>query len=272
MVEILSIVEFSGATPKGETKPWKATCEAADGLLVEVALKAAGHATLGVKALAMEWGLANLAGDLGLPICKPHLVRLDADSLAELPDKAWAAKALAGNPIAFGSVYAGSGDRAGFSEWTQGYEPKGPWLNQAWHTAAFDAWTDNPDRKPSNANCLVRGQEFRIIDHEKCFPTLVGLVLFGKAAMKPWQTGGAEAVLGGTNHIFSRHLRAKPMPRQAITDAWIGLPKDLASMYGSGLPPEWADAQPVIQSIATAVADIQTNIDGCLDELQRCLS
>lgn len=273
MVDLLSIVELGRPTSRGETKPWGAICERPDGTLVEVVLKAASHVPGGVKALGVEWALANLAGDLSLPICEPHLVRLDVDSLTGLADQGWAAKALGGNPIAFASCFAGSNDAyGGFSAWTAGYRPIGPWLEQAWHTAAFDVFTDNIDRKPSNPNCLVRGEEFRIFDHEKCFAALGGLFILGPKPKKPWEVGGADLILGEQGHIFSKHLRTSEMPRAAMKDAWLSLSEHQIKEYGLVLPPDWSEAIPVINAIATAVTDIQANIDGCLDELSRCMS
>jgi hypothetical protein len=272
VIEVLTPSRFDRVTMRGETKPMFATCEKENGDSVEVVLKAAGHVPAGINALAVEWVLANLATDLGLRVCKPFLVRLDALSLKDVHDREWALKAGAGNPVAFGSRVAGSNDsNGGFDQWTPSYVPSGPWLDQAWHTAAFDGWTDNIDRHPGNANCLVRGDEFRLIDHEKCF-TALALHLFGPKPPKTWELGGLAHIMTPQKHIFAQCLKGRPMPRAAIRDAWCALPATHFNDYGVGLPPEWTQAVPMIHNVASAIVDIQTNIDACLDELERCLS
>jgi len=45
----------------------------------------------------------------------------------------------------------------------------------------FDAIVQNPDRRADNPNCLVRGDEIRIIDHELAFSH--GLVI---GSVPPW--------------------------------------------------------------------------------------
>ena len=37
-------------------------------------------------------------------------------------------------------------------------------------TFVFDAVIENPDRRPGNPNCLIAGQDIRLIDHELAFP------------------------------------------------------------------------------------------------------
>jgi hypothetical protein len=272
VVEVLTPIRFDRIAMRGETKPAFITCETDQGEKVEVVVKTAGHMQMGIKPLAIEWALANLAGDLSLPVCKPYLVRLDKEFLADIPNREWAEKARQGNQVAFGSQLAGSTDcNQGFGQWELSYTPIGPQLTQAWHAIAFDAWTDNVDRRISNANCLVRGQEFRLIDHEKCFSALIGILMIGGKPRKPWDLDGAAHILTPEKHIFAQCLSSRSMPRASIRDAWLDLPTDLLNSYEKGLPPEWAEAVPIIGKIVSAIVEIQANIDSCLNELERCL-
>lgn len=272
-MEVLNLIRIDRFAKRGENRPVFAVAENSGGELIEVLLKPSGLVALGVKAFAVEWTLANLGGDLSLRVCEPFLVRLDKTIISEVSDEDWAKKVLAGNQIAFGSRVAGSEDgEMGLEQWSSAYTPVGPMLKQAWHAAAFDVWTDNIDRHPGNANCLVRGNDFWLIDHEKCFTTLSGIPMLGVKQLKPWEIGGASHILTPQRHIFWQQLKSKKMPRAAIKDAWLGLSATHLQHYGNSIPPEWADAKPVVDKIVSAVNDIKSNIDGCLNELERCLS
>jgi hypothetical protein len=272
-MEILDLVRIDRFAKRGENRPVFATCENQAGEFIEVVLKPSGLVSMGIKALAVEWTLANLGGDLSLRVCEPFLVKLNKTIIDEVSDADWSARALAGNQIAFGSRVAGSNDGTlGIDQWSSAYAPVGPMLDQAWHTAAFDVWTDNIDRHPGNANCLVRGRDFWLIDHEKCFTTLSGIPIFGIKQLKPWEPGGASHILTPQKHIFAQQLKGKKMPRAAIKDAWLDLSATHLQHYGDNLPPEWVDAKPIVEKIVSALNDIQTNIDDCLNELERCLS
>jgi hypothetical protein len=80
---------------------------------------------------------------------------------------------------------------------------------------AFDAFVENPDRKPSNPNLLVKGDEFRIIDHE--------LALFVRGLLPrpaPWQAGYLNHMMGPDSHVFAARLRGVALDLDAIRAAW----------------------------------------------------
>ncbi len=87
----------------------------------------------------------------------------------------------ASNPIAFGSRNAG----VGWQLWSTGDRILGERRQKALAIFAFDAFTGNPDRRDTKPNLLVRGEDFRIIDHEFCFG--IRTKLFPKIA--PWELG-----------------------------------------------------------------------------------
>ena len=71
----------------------------------------------------------------------------------------------------------------------------------------FDAIIQNPDRRAENPNCLVQGDELRIIDHELAFMHRV--ILLWQA---PWLLGGMKEFERETSHLAARCRATPPRP------------------------------------------------------------
>ena len=129
----------------------------------------------------------------------------------------------------------------------------------------FDAVTDNPDRRQANPNCLQRGDEIRIIDHELCFgPLLIGW-------QPPWQVGALHHMATPGAHIFRDALRMRNMEWEAVTSPWKSLSDDAISDYEAMIPDEWATALPFVQAAVQKIRNARDHIDECAIEVQRVL-
>ncbi len=113
----------------------------------------------------MEAFAACLARDLGLPIPAPLLVMISDEWAAVVPDQERKKRILASSRIAFGSKFV----TGGYSIWTPDTRINEAMVDVAANVLAFDAIIQNFDRRTDNPNCLVRGENIRIFDHELAF-------------------------------------------------------------------------------------------------------
>lgn len=180
MIERLMPLQFDKLAGSGRTGPAFVTCEDEAGEVVEVVVKLSARCDLGTTSLAIEVLSACLAADLGLPVPQPYLVDMDPDWLEAVADPAWAEAARCGSTLAFASKRVPSG----FSAWATGTALIDGMVQTAAAIFLFDAVSDNPDRRDGNPNCLIRGDDLRIIDHELCFSPVVLL-----GWRPPWQLG-----------------------------------------------------------------------------------
>ena len=131
----------------------------------------------------------------------------------------------------------------------------------------FDAVIQNPDRRADNPNCLVSGNELRIIDHELAFMHKV--VLSWKA---PWILGGMKDLETPGRHIFVQELKGAPIDFAVIKSRWTTLSDAHLKAYKAVIPSEWASAQADIDAALKLIADARDNIDDCIRELERILT
>lgn len=263
MLDRLTPVEFIQQTPTGKTQPAFILCEDHIGEEVEVIIKVSGSSERGVSGLAMEALAACVVADLGVGVPRPFVVEMNPDWIAavEIANPAWAARANASCPAAFGSRRL----HDGFTTWVEGSPLLGGALTSAASILLFDAIAKNADRRPENPNCLRFGDELRVIDHELCFPEfLIGL---GDA----WTVGGLQALSTHGWHIFRDALHKKDIVWDPIVAAWRGLSDDLLGDYLSAIPAEWTTALPTIGAAIERIKLARDNIDDCVAEMQRVL-
>jgi len=246
----------------GKTAPALITCQKHNGEEVEVVTKCSGGCEQKEASLAAEVIGACLAADLDLPILEPFLVELDPEFVASVPNVEHRAKMNASNFVAFGSKHI----TGQYSAWTNGNLISEAVLPSAAAVFAFDGIIQNPDRRDGNPNCLVRGDDFRIIDHELAFAH--GLILFWKA---PWVVGGLQNFETPGKHIFRAGLKGKQIDFSPIRAAWAGLSDAQISAYGTAIPPEWANATKSVAAALQLIKDARDNIDACITEIQRVL-
>lgn len=239
------------------------TCEADDGSEVEVVAKFSGGCDQGNTNLSREVIAACLAGDLGLPVPEPFLVEASPEWTATIPGVGERAKVQRSSPVAFGSRVM----TRQLNVWTPGNVISDPMLPIAAAIFVFDGIIQNPDRRSDNPNCLVRGDELRIFDHELAFSH--GLIIGWKS---PWMLGGLKSMETNGNHIFRTGLKGRSIDYGPIRAAWAGLSDARIAAYERALPAEWADVAGAAASATKLIRDARDNIGAVLEEVKRVLS
>lgn len=261
MIERLAAIQFDKQAGNGRTEPGFIVAENPDGEDVELIVKLSAKCDRGATSLAMELLCACLAGDLCLPVPQPYIVDLDADWIDSIVDADWAQAARQSIPVAFGSRRA----PAGFGQWVTGTPIVEPLTSTAAAVLLFDAVIDNPDRRQTNPNCLQRGDEIRIIDHELCFgPLLIGW-------QPPWRVGALQHIATSGLHIFRDALRGKDVDWVPITDTWKQLSDETIFDYEAAIPVEWSMALPFVQAALEKIRNARDHIEECAIEVQRVL-
>jgi hypothetical protein len=255
-------IQYDRPATRGRTGPLFITCETAEGSTVEVVAKFSGGCDQGNVNLAREVIGACLAGDLGLPVPEPFLVDVPPQWAATVPASE-GAKVQRSSPVAFGSR-AVTGQ---FSVWSPGSSISDTMLSMAAGIFVFDGIIQNPDRRSDNPNCLVRGDELRIFDHELAFSH--GLMI---GWTPPWVLGGLKPMETNGNHIFRAGLKGRSIDFGPICAAWAGLSDGRITDYERALPAEWTDVASAAASATKLIRDARDNIDAVLEEVKRVLS
>ena len=262
VLETIRPFEFNKAMSSGKTKPSLLTCQGDHGQQVEVVAKFSAGCEEGVVNLAVEVIAACLAADLGLPVPKPYLLRVEPSWADSIPDEARKEQVQRSSPVAFGSTHVGSGYRA----WGRDERIGGALVAGTLAVFVFDAMVQNVDRRSENPNCLVKGNNIRIIDHEVCFRH--GLILGWKG---PWEVGSLECLQTPGAHIFRGGLRKVSRSYDRIRAAWAALSDSRLKDYKRAVPVEWADADQRVQDALELVGNVREKIDKCLGEVERVL-
>lgn len=258
----ISPIQYDRPATRGKTGPLFITCEAPDGSIVEVVAKFSRGCEQGNVNLAREVMGACLAGDLGLPVPEPFLIDILPQWAACLPADQ-RARVVGSSPVAFGSRVV----TRQFGVWSPGNSISNAMLPVAAAIFVFDGIVQNPDRKVDNPNCLVRGEELRIFDHEFAFAH--GLMVGWRP---PWVLGGLKWMETNGNHIFRAGLKGRAIDFDPIRDAWAGLSDDKIADYQEALPVEWADVAGAAASAADLIREARDHIDAVLEEVKRVLS
>lgn len=253
-------LEFVRQSSSGRTRPAILLCENDDGSTVEVVAKFSAGC-FHVSALAFEVLCACVGRDLGLPIPDPFLIELSSDWIATVPSPDMRARIGRSATIAFGSRLA----TPGFNIWHAGSSLTAAMMPTALKIFAFDAIAQNPDRRPGNPNCLVRGEQLLVFDHELTFNHA------GNLGWKPpWALGGLDHMTQPAGrHIFWEQLRGRSLDFSDVERSWWALSDARLDAYVKGLPPEWADAR--VQEAVDLLRDARQNVDGCTAEMRRVL-
>ncbi|WP_193176423.1 HipA family kinase [Oricola nitratireducens] len=262
LVERVRAVEFVKEATSGRTGPAILVCEDEDDERIELFCKLSAGCDEGVRNLARELLSAYLAADLELPVPRPYLVELDPVFLDVLPEGRFRNVAGRSEYLAFGSLRVPNQ----FSIWTPTTSLTAELVETAAGILLFDGIIQNPDRRSENPNCLVRGGDVRIIDHELAFTH--GLVLGWRP---PWEPGGMRSFETPGFHIFREPLRGLPINYEPISERWQNISDARLEEYLDALPGEWNDARATIQAGIDLIKEARDRIDGCIDEMRRIL-
>lgn len=263
MLARVSPVDFVRPTMSGRTQPALLNCERAGGEAIEVVAKFSAYCDEGVTNLTREVIAACLAGDLGLPIPEPVLIEVTDQWINIIPCLSRRAKISTSARVAFGSKHAGPQ----FSQWSPGTTLLEAMVPAAVAIFVFDGIIQNVDRRSSNPNCLVRGDDIRIFDHELSFTH--GLMI---GWQPPWKLGSLKAMEVPGHHIFRTALRGREHDFGPIRDAWAGLSDARIEGYAHQLPDEWAAGAGAASKAVGLIKEARDNIDACLAEVERVLT
>ncbi|NJO53623.1 MAG: hypothetical protein HC829_01205 [Bacteroidales bacterium] len=263
MLDRVTAMEYVAAPGNGRTKPAHLVCEKPDGTTVELIAKVSATCEEGVVHLAREVIAACLAGDLGLPVPVPHLVEFSPAFADIIPDVDRRESFRASAPLAFGSTLI----TGQYGTWTSGTRISDALLPTAAAIFAFDAIVQNPDRRDGNANCLVKGDQCRIFDHELCFAH--DKILFWKP---PWVLGGLNSLTTPGHHIFRAGLLGREVDWSPVQARWQGLSDERIATYENVIPPEWSAATAHVAVAVALIRNARDNFEGCLQEIKRVLT
>jgi len=261
MIERLSAIQFDKKAGSVRTEPGFVVAQSLANDDIEVIVKLSSKCDRGPTSLAIELLCACLAGDLRLPIPQPYVVDFAAEWIDSIVDQDWAAAARQSIPVAFGSKRV----PAGFGPWIADTRIIPALTATAASVLLFDAVTDNPDRRSANPNCLQRGDEIRIIDHELCF----GPMIIGWQA--PWKIGALQHMATNGIHIFRDALRGVDVNWAPIVETWRLLSDNMIAGYESAIPDEWSAALPAVRKAIGKIIDARDHIAECANEVQRVL-
>ncbi|TGN75978.1 hypothetical protein EOW77_0032445 [Bradyrhizobium yuanmingense] len=263
MLATVTAAEYLKPMSSGRTCPVLLNCDREDGTTVTVVAKFSAFCEQKGINLAREVVAACLAADLGLPIPVPVIVNIPADWPAIVPDQDRRLRISESAPFAFGSTFV----TGGFAPWTADTHLREGMMDAAVSIFAFDAITQNPDRRADNPNCLVRGEEIRVIDHELTFAHRMIL-----GWRPPWQVGGLNWLERRGSHIFSHDLKRTRIDWTFVEERWSAIGDARLAEYRAAVPAEWVRAPEEIDSAIELIRNARNNIDNCLTEMSRVLS
>lgn len=259
----MTATEFVRVASQGRTAPLLLMCENAVGETVELFCKVSKGCDAGVSSLARESIGACLAADLGLPVPRPYFVHLSREFTDSVSDGTVRQKLLASSTVGFGSLRVPNQ----FAAWAKGDLVTDTMVPEAAAILVFDAIIQNPDRRDGNPNCLVKGDELRIFDHELAFMT-DQLLLW----TPPWKLGGMNWVGAHGAHIFVEGLKGRPVDYGPIKDCWSNLSDARIAEYQTAVSDAWVGSEAAVTAALKLIREARGNVDGCLNEVRRILT
>ena len=264
MLTRVQALEVIRPAKSGRTRPIIMSCESGTTEPLEVFCKISDHCEEGVVALAREVVAACVADWLHLPVPTPYLVELPSKLASAVADSCIARRIRASSTVAFGSTRVPNQFSLWFSE--RRIPPR--MRSVALGAFVFDAVIENFDRRTRNPNCLVAGDDIRLIDHELAFPTVV----IG-ASGPPWKLGAMQWMKGKGNHIFYSGLSKRPQHLDfgRLRGLWLGLSDSRLEECRLAIPHEWDESLNAVDRALDRIQNARENIDDVIAEVQRVL-
>ncbi len=267
VIETVEAVQFHAIMTSGRTSPLRLTCERSGGEEVDVVAKFAGGQHCTKNSLCSELIAAQLAADLGLPIPPPLLVEWGDDFASSVHDEAAKTILAASKPPAFGSTYF----FGGFAILDGARKFSGDEQRQmALAIFFYDSLIGNADRSTAKPNLVVRGDQYRIFDHELTF---LDHELVAKPPA-PWVLGGFNSSLTPRKHIFATplHKDVAKLDFVSLRDSWAGLSDAKIEAYETSLPVAWRTGATVPSFAIQRIKECRTHIVECVTECRRVLN
>lgn len=229
----LSACRFDKVFEHGRSLPMLISAEAPGGKQHEAVLKLREPGRLTALHLISELVASLLARDLGLRAPEPYIVEVTPEFAASVPNPDARHRLLAAPGLHFASQHVTGQFHLPLN---QVHLPHAA-IDPAAAVLAFDLLTGNDDRHREKANCLVRGQEVVIIDHERAFP-----VVRQEIGPVAWQAGGLSKL---RNHVFHDALKGQLPDFTLFCDHLSRLGIEQIEGYLSCIPAVWDDGAAV---------------------------
>ena len=225
----------------------------------EVVIKLGPDVQSGRMGLATESICAALAFPLGLKAARGWTVEITPDFAASVPDfKARERLTRAVGPQ-FGSTFHSGQYHVPLTD----DHLEADLMDPAAAVMLFDAMIGNDDRHRNKPNCLLKGADIILIDHERALPGL-------RAEFRPaaWESGGLELF---RNHAFFNGLRGQLPDFTSPCLLWANITAKMAEQIVSDVPTLWMDGCERRKAIDFLV-EMQNNasrVSGLLTDLLR---
>lgn len=266
MFSRVEALNYQSTLSSGRTAPMLVMCSASseDGDEVDVVVKLSAGCFTKEKALVRECFGACFAAGLEFNVPTTYLVSMSDEFIETITDPEAKKQAQSSNRLTFGSRHL----KGFFMPNSSGDIPHG-FANTAAEVFALDVMIGNTDRRVGKPNCLMDGKKLALIDHEQAFGVLDELPF---ARRYPWQVGGAEALVNGTEHIFYSAIKGKSVDFSGLVGRFGRLSPESVQAYLSAIPPEWgSEALAHGQELVDYLLELMKNVAPAIAEIQRVL-
>jgi hypothetical protein len=240
----------------GRTVPVLMGCEDMEGRPAgEWVVKLRGGMETGLTGLACEIVASLLAGALGLSRPEPAVVELSQELADLMCDVAPFHAKRVGSSV---GLNFGTRHLIDASNWPVGKQVPEPMFRSAAKVFAFDALSENDDRRHDNTNLLVRGDEIFVFDHELAFSFLYSVGGRGQ----PWMVANRQSMV---RHVFYFDLKRKEIDLEDFMMRLAGLGEAEMSRIVHAVPEEWrgehlSKISAHIQAVREHVGEFETEI------------
>ncbi len=223
----ITATRFDRIMGSGRTQPCLMVCEDAEGEEIEVVVKLRKHPQIAPGGLLCEAFSALLAMELDLPVSKPYRVLVTPEFSATLITGALSEIMKHSVGLNFGSAKW----QAGTTIWAKDKQPNREQRGFVEEIYAFDAITQNPDRRSNNPNCAFLGSDIMIFDHEQTFSHFLSIV-----QSNPWEENSFGFL---SNHLFGQALRGGNLKLDRLQGALAVIDADRINAWLEIIPKEW---------------------------------
>jgi hypothetical protein len=263
MLPKVTASRFDRRLGSGRTKPCLIVADTEDREEVELVVKFAAACDL--RGLVCEAMASLLAGDLDLPVPDAFLVEITGDFAQTILDREVASNARNSRGLNFGTRKLSPQ----FSTWLVGRPIPLALRPTAAEVFAFDGFIQNPDRRFNNPNCLVRGDELAIFDHDLAFSFLAGII----GGRQPWETGGLDFLASRPNrHVFFEGLQGTEPSFDRLVGAFESIDTARLSQYSNALPEQWRSGTDAAERIVEYIAKLKEHLPELVTEVTRILA
>ncbi|MBI5770211.1 MAG: hypothetical protein HZA93_20715 [Verrucomicrobia bacterium] len=271
MLKTVVASRFIQPMGSGKTTPSLIGCTQADESEIELVVKFAAGCESRYRGLVTEALVAMIAADLDLPVPEPFLVDVAGEFAATIPESSERHKQAKRHALA--SIGLNFGSRKlppGF-----GVYPKNKRLPKSLETTAaeilaLDYFLANPDRVVANPNCLIKGNQIAIYDHELSLMT-DGLIGW----LPPWEVGGIvlpKNLNERQQHIFLEEVRGSEPDFSRFVGAFEGISDARLEEYRAAIPPNWIGDGRSLNTMLDYVRSLRQNLEAATRLLEAALS